>query len=88
MLEKFECLIGKEMDIIQLSNELYTIENKVDDICDFGNWEEILESGSVIVAIDECGEEHIQIYFDVIFTAGEDERIEATIIKITNIEKF
>lgn len=92
MNKEFKELIGYEVSIIDLSNKIYKIGQKVgavvDDICDYGNWSEILESGDVVVAIDEKGEQHIQIFFEVLFTNGEDEMIESTIVKITNVEDF
>lgn len=42
----------------------------------------------MVVATDQCGEEHIQIFFEIIFEAGEDEVIEATIIKIVKVEEY
>lgn len=86
MKNEFKELIGYEGSIIDLSNELQALG--CEDICDFGNWEEILESGDVVVATDELGEEHIQIFFEVITRNANDEVIEATYIKVTNIEEF
>ena len=79
-------LINFEGSIIELSNKLQTLE--CEDICEFGNWKEILNDENVIVATDEEGEEHIQIHFEVVESAGDDEVIEATIVKITNVEKY
>lgn len=82
-------LVGREYDIIELSNKLYILVGEyVDDICNFGNWEELLNDGNVIIATDEYGEKHIQIYFDVIFKNGDDEMVEATIIKINDIIEY
>jgi len=47
-----------------------------------------MDDGNIVVATDECGDNHIQLYFDILFTAGDDEAIEATIVKITNVENF
>lgn len=80
-------LIGKEFDIIELSNKLQDLG--CEDICEYGNWDEILKSGSVIVATDlENYEEHIKIEFYIVTEAGEDEIIIATTIKITDISEF
>ena len=79
-------LVNFEGSIIELSNKLQTLG--CEDVCEFGNWKEILNDENVIVATDEQGEEHIQIYFEVVFEAGDDEVIEATIIKINNVEKY
>lgn len=86
MKKEFKDLIGYEGSIIDLSNKLQSLD--CEDICDFGNWSEIIESGDVVVATDEHGEKHIQIFFDVLFSHGEDEAIESSIIKITNVEEF
>lgn len=86
MKKEFKELIGYEGSIIDLSNKLQNLG--CEDICDFGNWSEILDSGDVVVAIDEQGEEHIQLFFDVVFKNGEDEVVEATIIKVTNVTDF
>ena len=86
MKKEFKELIGYEGSIIDLSNKLQNLG--CEDICDFGNWSEILDSGDVVVAIDEQGEEHIQLFFDVVFKNGEDEVVEVTIIKVTNVTDF
>lgn len=85
-IKKFEVLLNEELSIIDLSNELQQLE--CEDICLFGNWEEILRDKNMIVATDQCGDEHIQIFFEIIFEAGEDEVIEATIIKIVKVEEY
>ena len=79
-------LIGCEFSILELSNKLQRLG--CEDICYFGNWEEILEDGNVIVATDEHGEEHIKIDFEITHSNGEDEIIETTCILITDIEEF
>lgn len=86
MRNEFKELVGFEGSIIELSNKLQALE--CEDICDFGNWSEILEDRNVVVAIDECGEKHIKLDFDVTITNGDDEIIEATNIKVTNVEEF
>ena len=86
MNKNFNELVGYEGSIIELSNKL--VDLNCEDICEFGNWEEILEDGNVVVATDEFGEEHIQIFFDITFKNGEDEIIEATNIKIIKVENF
>jgi hypothetical protein len=85
-IKKFEVLLNEELSIINLSNELQQLE--CEDICFFKNWEEILQDKNMVVATDQCGEEHIQIFFEIIFEAGEDEVIEATIIKIVKVEEY
>lgn len=85
MNKKFEQLIGFEGSVIELSNKL--VDLGCEDICGFGNWDEILDDKNVIVATDACGEEHIQISFNVtIAAAEEDEVITASYVKINNIE--
>lgn len=79
-------LIGFEGSIIELSNKLQSLG--CEDICEFGNWEELLNDKNVVVATDEEGENHIQIYFNVKFASGDDERVEATEIKITDVQEF
>ena len=79
-------LIGSEFSILELSNKLQRLG--CEDICEFGNWEEILKDGNVIVATDEHGEEHIKIDFEITHSNGEDEIIETTCILITDIEEF
>lgn len=85
-IKKFEVLLNEELSIIDLSNELQQLG--CEDISFFGNWEEILRDKNMIVATDQCGDEHIQIFFEIIFEAGEDEVIEATIIKIVKVEEY
>ena len=85
-MERFEKLVNEEMSVIELSNKLQTLG--CEDICDFGNWTEILKDGNVVVATDECGDNHIQIFFEITIESGEDEVVEATEIKITNIENY
>lgn len=86
MNKNFNELVGYEGSIIELSNKL--VDLNCEDICEFGNWSEILEDGNVVVATDEFGEEHIQIFFDITFKNGVDEIIEATNIKVTKVENF
>lgn len=86
MRNEFKSLVGCENNIIGLSNELQ--ELGCEDICEYGNWSEILENGSVVIATDECGDNHIQIFFNIVATAGENEVVEATEIKITNVEEY
>lgn len=86
MREEFQTLIGFNGSVIDLSNELQSMD--CEDICYFGNMEEILESGDMVVATDEYGDENIQIFFDVTAKNREDEVSEATIVHITNIEEY
>lgn len=86
MNEKFNELIGYEGDIIDLSNQLVILG--CEDICEFGNWADILDDGNVVVATDELGEEQIQMFFDVICKNNEDEAVEYTCIRVNKIEKF
>ncbi|MGL5765280.1 MAG: hypothetical protein ACRCX8_06535 [Sarcina sp.] len=79
-------LIGEEMSVLDLSNKLQGFG--CEDICDLGGLEECLKDGNIVVAIDETGEDHIQIYYDVTVEAEEDEVITATYIKITDVEEF
>ncbi len=86
-IKKFQNeLIGFEGSIFDLSERMIVLG--CEDICCFGNWAELLEQKNIVVAIDEFGDEHIQIYFEIIIEAGEDEIIEATNIKIIDVEEF
>lgn len=82
--KKFYKLLGFEGSVLDLSNKLVALG--CEDICEFGNWDEILDDKNVIVAMDECGDKHIQIYFDVTITSGEDEIVTASNVKITDFE--
>lgn len=86
MKKDFLNLLGFEGTIIELSNELQKLG--CEDICEFGNWSDLLEDGNVVIATDEIGEEHIHLYFELVFTAGYEEEILATVVKITNIQSF
>ncbi len=86
-LEKFEKLIGQEMSVLELSNELQQLG--CEDIGWFGNMGDLLDDGNMVVATDLAGEEHIQIYYNVIAKADENEEsISASIVEITKIEEF
>jgi hypothetical protein len=86
-LEKFAGLVGKEMSVLELSNELQQLG--CEDIGYFGNLKDLLEDGNMVVATDDQGEEHIQIYYDVTVMADENEEVtEASIVKITQIDEF
>lgn len=86
MKNDFIDLIGYEGSVLDFSNELQARGGE--DICDFGNLEEIIESGDIVVAIDESGERHIQIFFEVTAPSGDDEFIDGTNIMITNVENY
>ena len=79
-------ILGNEFSIIELSNKLQAL--RCEDICDFGNWAEILKDGNIIVADSKNYEDHIQIFFDIEVLASEDEHITSTIIKITDVAEF
>lgn len=79
-------ILGRGFSIIELSNKLQALG--CEDICDFGNWDEILKDGNVIVADSKNYENHIQIYFNIEVLASEDEHIASTIIKITDATEF
>ena len=79
-------ILGREFSIIELSNKLQAL--RCEDICDFGNWNEILKDGNVIVADLKNYEDHVQIFFNIEVEASEDEHITATIIKITDVTEF
>ena len=50
---------------------------------------DLLKDGNMVVATDENGEEHIQIYYDVTIMADENEEsVHASFVKITAIEEF
>lgn len=86
MKNKFDYLINNEFDVLTLSNELVNLG--CEEIFCFGNLEEILTSGVMVVATDECGENHIKISFNIKYENGIDEDLFSTIIFITGIEIF
>lgn len=77
-------LVYFEGNIIELSNVLICLG--YEDICEFGNWNEILDSGNVVVTKNESFTNEITIYFDIIGVAEAGKQAEETIIKITDIE--
>lgn len=79
-------ILGQEFSIIELSNKLQALG--CEDVCDFGNWGEILKDGNVVIADSKNYENHIQIFFDIEVEASEDEHITATLIKITDVTEF
>lgn len=83
MIEDFKFLIGIEIDVYTLSIEL--LEFGCEDILFLGNLEYILDSGEMIVATDEFGENNIRISFDVI---KEDADVTDTTIYIKNITEY
>lgn len=86
-LELFKDLIGEEYSVIELSNKLTALG--CEDICEFGNWSEIIESGDVVVAVDPQGDNHIQLFFEVTILADTTtECIEASYIKVKDIVNF
>ena len=86
-LEKFAGLVEEEMSVLELSNELQALG--CEDIGYFGNMKDLLKDGNMVVATDENGEEHIQIYYDVTIMADENEEsVHASFVKITAIEEF
>ena len=85
-MKKFDFIIGQEYSIFGLSCELCRLG--CEDIYDFGNLDEILISGEMIVATDECGENHIQISFDVKYLSEDDEDIFATIVYVKDIQEI
>lgn len=86
-LEKFKSLIGEELTIIELSNFLEDLG--CEDICEFGNWADLLDDGDVVVATDEFGEENIHIFFKTTILANsEEESITSSYVKILNVEEF
>lgn len=86
MKKELKGIIGYEGSVIELSNELVALG--CEDICEFGNWSDLLETGNVVIATDEFGEENIIMDFEVIYPSGEDEVIEATIVKVINVQDF
>lgn len=86
-LESVKCLEGEVYGITELSNLL--VADGFEDICEFGDWEQLLEDGNVVVGYGECCEEHIQIYFDVEIMANlEEESATASYIRITEIREY
>lgn len=83
MIEDFKFLIGIEIDVYTLSIEL--LELGCEDILFLGNLEYILDSGRMIVATDESGDNNIRISFDVI---REDVDVTDTTIYIKDITEY
>lgn len=83
MIEDFKFLIGHEIEVYTLSNELIALG--CEDILFLGNLEYILDSGEMIVETDESGDNGIQILFDVI---KEDVDITDTVIYIKDITEY
>lgn len=83
MIEDFKFLVGHEIDIYTLSSELIALG--CEDILFLGNLEYILDSGEMIVATDESGDNNIRISFDVI---REDADVTDTTIYIKNIDEY
>lgn len=82
-----EVLELNEMNIMELSVDL--VRFGCEDIAEFGNMSEILDTGNMVVTTDECGEEHIIIEFDTVWIAdGNEESIFASIIRITDVREF
>lgn len=86
MEKEFMDLIGYEGSVLDFSNELQA--RGCEDICDFGNLEEIIESGDIVVAIDESLDRHIQIFFEVTASSDDEGFIDGTNIMITNVENY
>lgn len=58
-------------------------------VAEFGNIEDIIDTGNVVVAIDGCGDERIIIEFDVEYRAGTGhESILSSVIIIASVEEF
>lgn len=86
MLENAKKLIGSTLDVRELSNVLMAMG--FEDICWFGNMKELLEDGNMIVA-DNNGENQIQIFYNVIIFADEDDEvIDASLINIIDVVGF
>ena len=83
MIEDFKFLIGIEIDVYTLSSELLALG--CEDILFLGNLEYILDSGRMIVATDEDGDDSIRISFDVI---KEDADVTDTTIYIKDITEY
>ena len=83
-------ILGKEMDFYELDNRM--IANGYLSEADSGVWDNCLADGNIVYTeeTDESGnaEPTIQIFFEVATEAGEDEASEASIVKITSVEKF
>lgn len=86
-LEKFKSLIGEELTVIELSN--YLTDLGCEDICEFGNWSDLLDDGDVVVATDEFGEENIHIFFKTTVLADDEySKVTDSYVKILNVEEF
>ena len=83
MIEDFKFLIGIEIEVYTLSSELIALG--CEDILFLGNLEYILDSGRMIVATDESGDNNIRISFDVI---REDVDVTDTVIYIKDITEY
>lgn len=83
-------ILGQEMDFYELDNKM--VELGYISESDSGVWSNCLQDGNIVYSeiTDELGntEPTIQIFFEVVIEAGEDEVSEATIVKIIEIEKF
>ena len=83
MIEDFKFLVGIEIEVYTLSSELIALG--CEDILFLGNLEYILDSGEMIVATDESGDNNIRISFDVI---REDVDVTDTVIYIKDITEY
>ena len=86
MIEDFKFLIGHEIEVYTLSIEL--LELGCEDILFLGNLEYILDSGEMIVATDESGDNNIRILFDVTTEAIGGIDITDTVIYIKDITEY
>lgn len=85
-----EELLNEEMDFNELDNKM--VELGYLSEADSGVWDNCLADGNIVYTeeTDDLGntEPTIQIFFEVVIEAGEDEIAEATYIKVTSVEKF
>ena len=90
MKKELENLVGQEMDILELDNRMEA-EGFLSE-SNSGVFESCIQDGNIVYSesTDELGntEPTVQVFFDAVIKASDDEVIEASILKITSIEKF
>ena len=83
-------LLGQEMNFYELDNKM--VELGYISESNSGVWNNCLQDGNIVYSetTDKLGNTKptIQIFFEVVIKAGKEEISEATMIKITSIEKF
>ncbi|MEQ8197488.1 MAG: hypothetical protein ABRQ27_05745 [Clostridiaceae bacterium] len=83
-VKRVDELVGFEGNVRNLAEEL--IKYGCEDIYYFDNWMDILNDGNVVADCDVYGNIHVNIEFEIVHSAGHNEVIKDTIIRITNVE--